>query len=87
MLRHIGSKKSMSKESNFSYRTLTVTLRILATGDTFQPLSFQFRVSDPAISYIVKKVCNAIVKYLVPLSLKVPLSEEEWLSIDENFET
>ena len=66
---------------------LTVTLRFLATGETFQSLSFQFRISDRAMSYIVKEVCNAIVKYLVPLYLKVPSTEEEWLSIAEKFET
>ena len=64
-----------------------MTLRFLATGETFQPLIFQFRISDRAISYIAKEVCNAIVKYLVPLYLKVPSTEEEWLSIAEKFET
>ena len=58
---------------------LTVTLMFLATGETFQSLSFQFRISDRAISYIVKEVCNAIVKYLVPFYRKVPSTEEEFV--------
>ena len=33
------------------------------------------------------KVCNAIKKYLVPVYLKVPSTEQEWLSITEKFET
>ena len=66
---------------------LTVTLRFLTTGETFQSLSFQFRISDRPISYIVKEVCNAIVKYLVPLYLKVQSTEDERLSIAEKFET
>ena len=66
---------------------LTVTLRFLATGETFQSLTFQFHISDRAIPYIVKEVCNTIVKYLVPLYLKVPSTEEECLSIVEKFET
>ena len=66
---------------------LTVTLRFLATGKTFQSLSFRFRISDRAIAYIVKIVCNAIVKYLLPLYLKVPSTEEEWLSIAKKFKT
>ena len=66
---------------------LTVTLKFLATRETFQSLSFQFRISDRAISYIVKEICNAIMKYLVPLYLKVPSTEEEWLSIAKKFET
>ena len=66
---------------------LTVTLRFSATAETLQSLSFQFRISDRAMSYIIQEVCNAIVKYLVPLYLKVPSTEKEWLSITEKFET
>ena len=32
---------------------LTLTLRFLATGETFRSLGFQFRISRSAISYIV----------------------------------
>ena len=78
----IGGSKVISAAEH-----LTVTLRFLATGEMFQSLSFQFRISDRAISYIVKEVCNTILKYLVPLYLKVPSTEEEWLSIAEKFET
>ena len=58
----IGGNKVISAAEH-----LTVTLSFLATGETVQSLSFQFRISDRAIYYIVKEVCNAIVKYLVPL--------------------
>ena len=78
----IGGNKVISAAEH-----LTVTLSFLATGETVQSLSFQFRISDRAIYYIVKEVCNAIVKYLVPLYLKVPSTEEEWLSIAEKFQT
>ena len=63
----IGGNKVISAAEH-----LTVTLSFLATGETVQSLSFQFRISDRAIYYIVKEVCNAIVKYLVPFYLKVP---------------
>ena len=46
---------------------LTVTIRFLATGETFRSLSFQFRISKGAISYIVRDVCNAINKNMSPL--------------------
>ena len=64
-----------------------MTLRFLVTGETFQSLSFQFRISDRAISYTVKEVCNAILKYLVLLYLNLPLTEDEWLLIAEKFKT
>ena len=78
----IGGNKVISAAER-----LTVTLKFLATYKAFQALSFQFRISDRAISYIVKEVCNTIVKYLVPLYLKVPSTEAEWLSIAEKLET
>ena len=77
----IGGNKVISAAER-----LTVALRFLAT-ETFQSLIFQFCISDRAISYIVKEVCNAIVKYLVQPYLKVLSAEEEWLSIAEKFET
>ena len=64
---------------------LTVAIRFLATGETYQSLSFQFRISKGAISYIVTEVCKAIIKNVSPLYLKVPSSAEEWLEIAEKF--
>lgn len=62
---------------------LAVTLRFLAT---YRSLSFQFRISRTAISYIVKEVCCAIVKHLGPHFLQVPSSFEEWLVIANTFQ-
>ena len=39
-----------------------LTLRFLATGESFRSLHFKFRISRPAISYIVTEVCEAIPK-------------------------
>jgi len=65
---------------------LTLTLRFLATGETFRSLSFQFRISRAAISYIVKEVCQAIEKRLGPKFLALPSSQEEWQAIALKFE-
>ena len=65
---------------------LTVTIRFLATGETFRSLCFQFRISKGAISYIARDVCNGINKNMSPLYLKVPLTMEEWLEISRKFE-
>ena len=77
----IGGNKVISAAER-----LTVTLRFLATGEKFHSLSFQFGIFYRAIPYIVKKVCNAILKYLVPFYLKVSSTEEEWLSIAKKVE-
>ena len=64
-----------------------LTFRFLATGKSFRSLHFQFRISRPAISYIVTEVlvCEAIPKKLGPSYLKVPSSEQEWIQIAKQF--
>ena len=43
---------------------LILTLRFLATGETFRSLHFQFRMGKSTISYIVREVCQAIYSVL-----------------------
>ena len=66
---------------------LALTLRYIATGESFQSLSFQFRISLNAVSYIIKGCCNALVDELVPVFVKTPSSEQEWIEISQKFET
>ena len=51
----IGGHKVLKPEER-----LSVALRFLATGETFRSLSFQYRISINAISYIVQEVCESI---------------------------
>ena len=61
---------------------LSLTLRFLATGETFRSLEVQFRVRRTAISYIVLKVCEAIFSELGALCLKFPSTADEWKAIE-----
>ena len=45
---------------------LALMLRFLATGESSQSLYFQFRISRPAISYVVTEGCESISKKLGP---------------------
>ena len=66
---------------------LAPTSRYIAIGESFQSLSFQFRISLNTVSYIIKGCCNALVDELVPVFVKTPSSEQEWLEISKKFET
>ena len=56
---------------------LALTLRFLATSETFQSLSFQFRISLNAVSYIVKSCCKAVFERMASEFLKVPSTDAE----------
>ena len=56
---------------------LALTLRFLATGETYRSLCFQFRLSRAAISYIINNACKAMVTHLGKTYLKLPSTAEE----------
>ena len=64
---------------------LTLTLCFLATGESYRSLSFQFRISRAAISYIIKEVCEAINRHVEPVFMKCPSTDEEWLHVAKKF--
>ncbi|PFX24863.1 putative nuclease HARBI1 [Stylophora pistillata] len=64
---------------------LALTLRFLATVETFRSLEFQFRVSRTAISYIVLEVCQAILSELGASCLQFPSTVEEWKATENKF--
>lgn len=54
---------------------LAITLRFLASGDSYQSLSYLFKVSKSTISLFIPIVCDAIIQTLedsIKVSVKVP---------------
>ncbi|XP_068675425.1 uncharacterized protein [Montipora foliosa] len=63
---------------------LAVTLRFLATGETYTSLQYQFRINKGTLSLIIPRVCEAISTVLASY-ITCPSSEEEWLEIAKRF--
>lgn len=64
---------------------LAITLRFLASGESFRSLAFQFKVSHSTISQIVPEVMQGIISSLKDVYLNVPGSTDEWLLISKEF--
>lgn len=68
ILNQIGptiSKKDTKWRKSISAKVrLAVTLRFLATGDSYQSLHYLFKISAQVISIIVPEVCKALIEVL-----------------------
>ncbi|XP_050506192.1 uncharacterized protein LOC126884296 [Diabrotica virgifera virgifera] len=63
---------------------LLLTLRFLATGDSYHSLMYLFKISVSSISRIIPEVCKVIAEVLKD-KLKMPQSREEWLITGHQF--
>ena len=63
-----------------------LTLRYLASGETFRSLAFQFRLGRTTVSRIIDEVVTAIKEEFGPEFLRTPKTTEEWLEISRKFE-
>ncbi|XP_073518398.1 uncharacterized protein [Phyllobates terribilis] len=65
---------------------LLITLRFLATGESYTSLHLQFRVGKSTISRIVRCTCTVIWQKLQPIVMPSP-TEETWLQVAAGFQT
>ena len=67
---------------------LAVTLRFLATGESYESLMYQYRINRTTIGRFVPTVCKEIYNCLQDKYFKMPMTEDQWLSIaDKTFDT
>ncbi|CAK1587680.1 unnamed protein product [Parnassius mnemosyne] len=63
---------------------LALTLRYLATGDSFRSLHYLFKMSHQIISKIIHETCTAILMVLKD-EVKMPSNEQDWLEKETDF--
>nr|XP_023013510.1 protein ALP1-like [Leptinotarsa decemlineata] len=69
------------------YGRIMVTLRFLASGDSYSSLQYLFRIPVCTIGTIVKEVTLAIYEILKEPYLKFPNTKNEWLSTANSFDS
>nr|CAI5835974.1 unnamed protein product [Callosobruchus analis] len=80
----IKKQDTFMRESISAEHKLNVTLRFLATEETYRSLMYNTRIHESIISKFVPEVCTAIYKHLK--GKYTPRTAEEWLKVAEDYE-
>ena len=81
----------LQKEDTFWRKALTpeirlaVTLRYLATGDSYKSLQYGFRVAHNTISFIIPETCEAIYQVYKDELFRCPTTTEGWKQVASGF--
>ncbi|XP_068098292.1 uncharacterized protein [Hyperolius riggenbachi] len=76
---NVNFRPSISAEEK-----LLVTLRYLATGQSFASLHYSFRLGKSTIAYIIRDTCKAIWKRVAPIYMAPP-DQSTWQRIADGF--
>ena len=55
---------------------LAITLRYLATGDSYTSLQYEFRVAHSTISFVMPETCKAIIQEYIDEMMRYPCTPE-----------
>ncbi|XP_026497887.2 uncharacterized protein LOC113402004 [Vanessa tameamea] len=83
--KRIEKKDTLFREALPARLKLEVTLRYLATGDSYKSLYYLFRVSPSIMSSFIPEVCDALYDALADY-IKVPNTEQKWMDIKTGFQ-
>ena len=84
---YIEKKACRTRDPISLAERLVMTLRYLATGDSQQSQSFNFRIGKSTICHIIQETCIGIWNALSDVYLKCPSSSSDWEGIaNEMFE-
>ncbi|XP_069610656.1 uncharacterized protein [Ranitomeya imitator] len=83
---HLTLQDTVMRQAICADERLLITLRFLATGESFASLHLQFRVGKSTISKIVRRTCDVIWQKLQPIVMPSP-TEETWRQVAAGFHT
>ncbi|XP_069619942.1 uncharacterized protein [Ranitomeya imitator] len=83
---HLTYEDTVMRRAISAEERLLITLRFLATGESYTSLHLQFRVGKSTISQIVRCTCTVIWQKLRPIVMPCP-TEETWLQVAAGFQT
>ena len=65
---------------------LCVCLKYLATGDSQQEQSFNFRMGKSTVCNIIRETCDGLWDALQPTYMKAPETVQDWIKVANEFE-
>ncbi|XP_069605044.1 uncharacterized protein [Ranitomeya imitator] len=77
---HLTYEDTVMRRAISAEERLLITLRFLATRESYTSLHLQFRVGKSTISQIVRCTCTVIWQKLRPIVMPCP-TEETWLQV------
>ena len=78
----ITKKTTMMRQPTDPAMKIAITLRFLATGESYGSLMYQFRVHSSTISKFILVVCNKIYETFKGRFLRLSDTTEEWEIIE-----
>ena len=78
----ITKQRTITRNSISPEEKWAVTLRFLATGESFENLMFQFKIHKSTSSQFIPRVCEAIYNNLKDKYLKLPQTTQKWINCD-----
>ncbi|XP_062704016.1 uncharacterized protein LOC134286423, partial [Aedes albopictus] len=83
---YIEKQDTYMRKSISPGERLALTLRYLATGESFSSLQYLFRIPQCTISQIIPEVLDAIYMVLRKDFMKVPSTKDEWKEVATKFD-
>lgn len=83
---HIEKTRTFMREPLDVGVRVAITLRFLATGNSYKSLGYAFRVAPNTISKIVPDTCKAIVTEFGEEYMRLPYSAEGWKKVARGFQ-